>query len=113
MKLGYKNYGPFHIQSSCKKNSVHRVRATVGISVDTLFICSFCSGGNDEFADFSSAFSEGVTLSSNTIGSSSQHFNSGTVGSPTSVTSSNGNLGKKCLNPHYSVVTLCWLYVNI
>jgi hypothetical protein len=62
--------------------------------VGTVCISFFCSGGNDEFADFSSAFSEGVTLSSNTVGSGSQQFSSGTIGSTTSVPSSNGNLGK-------------------
>ncbi|XP_021931715.1 telomere length regulation protein TEL2 homolog isoform X2 [Zootermopsis nevadensis] len=51
------------------------------------------SGVNDEFADFSSAFSEGVTVSSNTVGSSNQQFNSGTIGSTASIPSSNGIFG--------------------
>lgn len=59
-------------------------------------ISFFYSGENDEFADFSSAFSEGVTLSSNSVGSSSQQFNSGTICSTISVPSSNGNVGKNC-----------------
>lgn len=51
------------------------------------------SSGNDAFADFSSAFSESVTSSSNTVGSSSQQFSSGTISSQTTLLSSNGNIG--------------------
>lgn len=45
---------------------------------------------DDEFADFSSAFSPNATLSSSTVGNSSQQLNS----SQTAIPSSNGNLGK-------------------
>ncbi|XP_069678983.1 clathrin interactor 1 isoform X3 [Periplaneta americana] len=50
------------------------------------------SEGNDDFADFTNAFNEGVTLSSNNIGSSSQQFNAGNISSHPPVMASNGNL---------------------
>lgn len=74
----------------------------------TLCLYFFCSGGNDEFADFNSAFSESVTLSSNTSGSSSQHFSSGTFNSQTPVLSSNVNIGKNYYDLYcIAVVVVC------
>lgn len=62
------------------------------LSVRQLEYCVFChcSGVDDEFADFGSAFSPKATLSSSTVGNSSQQLNS----SQTVIPSSNGNLGK-------------------
>lgn len=91
---------------------VHGVGATVGSLVSTLCFSLFCSGVNDEFADFSSAFSEGVTVSSNTVGSSNQQFNSGTIGSTASIPSSNGIFGKNCFI-YCSIVVVVLVVVNI
>jgi hypothetical protein len=62
--------------------------------VNIILFISSGSSGNDEFADFSSAFSGGVTSSSSTVGGSSQQFSSGTISSHTTVLSNNGNSGK-------------------
>ena len=62
--------------------------------VNIILFYFVCSSGNNEFADFSSAFSEGVTSSSSTVGGSSQQLSSGTKSSHSTVLSSNGISGK-------------------
>jgi hypothetical protein len=67
-----------------------------------LCVCCCCSGVDDEFADFNSAFSGNVTLSSSTVGNSSQQLNS----SQTAIPGSNGNLGKDCRDLYCSVALM-------